>query len=70
MRAPGSESGVRQPPRDPVQLPDKYKHGGATAYNKFRCRCEPCQEWRRSYDRHRMEIYRQTQAYKRRGSSK
>lgn len=65
-----SRSGVTQPPEDPVELPDKYSHGGPTAYNKFRCRCAECQQWRRSYDRDRMEVYRRTQAYKRRGSSK
>lgn len=47
--------GVRQPYRDPVRLPDGVEHGSPSAYNKHRCRCAPCFEWRRGYDRMKRE---------------
>lgn len=34
--------------------PANLKHGGSTAYNHYRCRCEKCVEWRRKYDRDRV----------------
>lgn len=39
------------PPQPPAELPGNVGHGGATAYNNYRCRCGDCLEWRRSYDR-------------------
>ena len=31
-------------------LPEGISHGGPTAYNRHRCRCEFCKAWRKGYD--------------------
>lgn len=50
--APGSRRGLIMPPQAPVELPEHLRHGTSTSYCKpYRCRCDPCQEWRRAYDR-------------------
>lgn len=41
------------PPQEPVQLPDRLKHGSYTAYQRYRCRCLPCQENAREQARRR-----------------
>lgn len=35
----------------PPFMPPHVKHGGWNAYGHYKCRCNPCREWRREYDR-------------------
>lgn len=45
-----------------VDLPPGIDHGGPSAYNRFKCRCQLCKGWRQSYDRATWEIkHRQKQ---------
>lgn len=70
-RQPGSNLGVAQPYRPPVDLSGtRTDHGSHRAYNHYRCRCEPCVEFRRSYERDRWELTKLnvTQAVKVRAS--
>lgn len=39
------------PPQPPVDLPKRVKHGGLTAYQKYKCRCLACQTFHRNYQR-------------------
>lgn len=39
------------PPQEPVELPPRVKHGGFQAYQVYKCRCGPCQDHHRSYQR-------------------
>lgn len=39
-----------------AELPAGIDHGGPSAYNRFKCRCDQCREWRQSYDRETWEI--------------
>lgn len=39
------------PPQPPVTLPPRVAHGGLTAYQDYGCRCGPCQENKRQYER-------------------
>lgn len=39
-----------QPPQPPVDLPPGARHGSSYAHRRFKCRCGPCQAWRREYD--------------------
>jgi hypothetical protein len=50
-------------PQDPVDTPPHVTHPSLNAYQHYRCRCGPCLEFRRSYDRERMEYIRNTKAY-------
>lgn len=43
----------RKPPQEPVDIPEHLSHGTSYVHRHYRCRCEECQEWRRSYDRNR-----------------
>jgi len=38
-------------PGEVADLPDHLRHGGSTAYGKYRCRCRECVQWRNAYDR-------------------
>lgn len=59
MRAPGSNLGVAQPYGEPVDLSaTRVRHGSHRAYNAYRCRCQECVEFRRSYERERWETHR------------
>lgn len=56
-RQPGSNLGVAQPYQPPVDLSGtRTSHGSHRAYNHYGCRCEPCVEFRRSYERDRWEL--------------
>lgn len=44
-------SGYRRLPGEPVDLPPGLEHGRSGAYRLHKCRCEPCLDWRRAYDR-------------------
>lgn len=51
-------------PEKPADTPSWVSHPSLTAYTHYRCRCGPCLEYRRSYDRERMELVRRTKAYR------
>ena len=34
-----------------MELPPNLKHGGFSAYQRYKCRCGPCQEHARAYAR-------------------
>lgn len=36
-----------------MSIPDHLSHGTAYVHGKLKCRCGPCQEWRREHDRNR-----------------
>lgn len=50
-------------PQCPTEWVRPRRIGRARAYNAYGCRCDGCVEWRRSYDRERMEILRWTIEY-------
>jgi hypothetical protein len=48
----------RQEPRPPVELPAGVEHAGFQAYQRYRCRCGPCLEFHRAYQRRAAAIRR------------
>lgn len=42
---------IPHPPQPPIELPKGLEHGSFSAYQRYGCRCLPCQEHRRAYAR-------------------